>query len=484
MNEQKLNDFLKDLTCASDYRFLEQGKDDKELKNVCEKRGIAFPNIDLAVLKIVYGYVNRTNLNGCNLPREEVEKALPTIIGKAIDFDHVRERVVGFLLDAKLEGDEIIAYGAFFKSSLGEDFELIKELFDRKNLAVSFEAWGQREFNDDGKTYNLKDIIFCGLGLLINTKPAFPGAGVVEMANKRVLEFAKLDDKKTFIHEGTKEDMLKAEEVKAKKLEASRLYTWDMESIMRIGAEVICPMCKSQGTIEVNEINFKQNNMDATCWMCNADMNIVLTPKSTMMLKDTASRTISKIVQKEKKEEGTMSEVKTETPSIEKAEDLIKDEEVIKTEEETVEKAEVEEVVVETIEEVIKEAEVEVKAEEVAQKTEEVANAEVEALKKELATLKEQLVKARDEGKIIGERRSFLGEFAKDMSDDDVLDMIKFENASLKKKVAELESKKAVKEEANAKKEETPLEIGSKDKQKNSEIDVLANRVRTRAFSV
>ena len=197
-----------------------------------------------------------------------------------------------------------------------------------------------------------------------------------------------------------------------------------------------------------------------------------------------------------------MSEVKTETPSIEKAEELIKDEEIIKSESETVEKAEVEEVVVETIEEVVKEAEVEVKAEEAKEAVEEAKKDVVECpncgsivekdkVKKcgsEEASqdvLKQAIEKARAEGKVIGERRSLLGDYAKDMSDDDVLDAVKFENASLKKRVAELESSKEVKEVASIiKKDETPLEIGSKDKQKSSEIDALASNVRKRAFSI
>jgi hypothetical protein len=261
-------------------------------------------------------------------------------------------------------------------------------------------------------------------------------------------------------------------------------------------------MCKQQGTVSINSIDFEDNEIEGTCWNCNCEMEIELTPQSTMVLPEESSkRTIKNIKMVGKKEEGSMSEVKTETPSIEKAEELIKDEEVIQNEAEPVEKAEVEEVVVETIEEVVKEAEVEVKAEE-AKQVEEAKKDMVECpncgsmvgkdkMKKcgsEEASqdvLKQAIEKARAEGKVIGERRSFLGDYAKDMSDDDVLDAVKFENASLKKKVAELEASKEVKEVASiTKKDETPLEIGSKDKQKSSEIDALASNVRKRAFSI
>ena len=96
---------------------------------------------------------------------------------------------------------------------------------------------------------------------------------------------------------------------------------------------------------------------------------------------------------------------------------------------------------------------------------------------------------ARDEGKKIGLRRSLLGDFAKDMSDDDVLDETKFENASLKKEIADLKAgKTVVKETATviSKKETTPLEIGSKDNEttQGSEISALAKKVRKTAFNI
>ena len=97
--------------------------------------------------------------------------------------------------------------------------------------------------------------------------------------------------------------------------------------------------------------------------------------------------------------------------------------------------------------------------------------------------------KARDEGKTIGERRSLLGDFAKDMTDNDVLDNTKFENASLKKELADIKAGKVVPVKEVAKvivKDKTPLEIGSKDKEVHnaSEIKTLAKNVRKMAFNV
>jgi len=200
MNVELLNKFLEDLSYYSEYEFLEEATN-KELQTVAKKFGIKIPNNDLAIFKCIYAYVDRANKNGCILPREEVEKAITSLRGKPIDYDHVRQRTVGYWLDAKLEKDKIIAYGIFFKSNLQDDYELIKDLLKKNNLKISFEAWGNREHLNDG-TYNLRDIEFCGGALLLTTKPAFEGAEVMEIAKEKVLEFASvMTPPKSFVKE-------------------------------------------------------------------------------------------------------------------------------------------------------------------------------------------------------------------------------------------------------------------------------------------
>lgn len=476
MDVVKLKEFCQALSKDTKYSFLEAGKDDDELKKVAEKRGITLPALDLAVFKGVFAFTEKTNLNGCSLPTAEVEKSLHTLVGKAIDFDHIRNRIVGFWADAELIGNTIFAYGIFFKGNLGDDYELVKELLSKNQLGISFEAYGNREFKDDD-TYDLKDIEWAGGGLLINTKPAFPGAGVIEMASqKRILELANTMTEPTSYIKSMED----------KKLEQSRLYTWDMETIMRMGAEIECPMCKAVGCNTVNEIDFKENSMHATCWMCNCDMEIEMTPKASIVLKDTASRTIKEVTKVEKTEEKVMSKVTDASSTA-----LIKDEEQIAVVDSKADVAVddvaneqvVEGEVTKTIDELVKEAEAEVTSiDKVAEVVVDKVNDEVEAIKAELATIKAQLEKARDEGKLIGQRRSMLGEYAKDMSDDDVLDAVKFENASLRKKVAELESKGS--SDVVIEKSSVALEVGSKTEKKEDEIGSFAKNVRKLAFNL
>ena len=499
MSKISFEEIAKTLTFGFDYSFLEVGKDDQELAKIAEKRGLHLPCNDLAIFKGKFAFTDRTNLNGCSLPKEEVTKSLHTLIGKAIDFDHIRERIVGFWLDAEVIADTIYAYGAFFKANLAEDYTLVKSLMDSNNLGISFEAYGNREFKDDG-SYDLNDIEWAGGALLINTEPAFPGAGVLEMSQKRVLEFANtMTEPTTYIKSN-----------EARKVEKSRLYVEDMESIMRMLYEVQCPMCKSIGSFDVNEIDFKTNTSECTCWMCNANLAVEMTPKSTMMLpdKEHSSRTLIKVVKKSseqmKKEESEMSEVKKDAPSIANAEEKPVEKPVEKT-------AKVEAVVEEekvTIAEAIAEAEAEIETEEevtevepeVKVETEEVvpeevvpevvdkvepvvvSTEEVATLKNKILELEQKLTKARDEGKVIGKRKMFLADYAKDMTDDDILDDVKYDNASLRKKVAELEANQNV-EVSNVKKD-VALEIGSKDNKPTSEIDEYAKKVRKRAFNL
>lgn len=284
----QIEKFLSDMSYNASFRMLDFGnsKDKEKLLEVAEANGLVMPSQDLAIFECLYAFTDRQNKNGCTLPKAEVEKALKTLKGKSIDLDHFRKSVVGHWLEGKLDGDKIIAYGAIFKGSFHEDFDVIKELFNKGNLAVSFEAWGQRVPNKTG--YDLTDIEFAGGALLLKSEPAFDGAGVLELAKSKVLEFAKvMTAPNEFIREqGTDKD-----------LEEARFYVHDMQGIMRNLGEVNCPSCEEQGMMDPLMIDYQHNKAKTKCINCGGEAMVDLTPPATLTKKGRKIQKMTAIAQ-------------------------------------------------------------------------------------------------------------------------------------------------------------------------------------------
>jgi hypothetical protein len=112
----------------------------KELQILAEKRGITLPDPDLAILKTYYAEIGVANRNGVLLEKVDVEKSLPTLIGKQVNFNHVgASQVCGYILDAKLEGKMIVVYACIFKSLFKKEFDKVQEKFKNNDLTVSFD---------------------------------------------------------------------------------------------------------------------------------------------------------------------------------------------------------------------------------------------------------------------------------------------------------------------------------------------------------
>lgn len=273
--------FLREFTYGAKYEFLDESKNKDELNEIAQKRGIKLPCHDLSIFKCTYAYLDSANKNGCILPKQEVEKALDTLISKAIDFDHLREKVVGHWVDAKIEKDKIIAYGVFYKGNFSEDYDLIKEMMTKDILAISFEAWGTKEALDSGE-YNLNNIEFAGGALLIKTNPAFPGSKVIEMSNQeRVLEFASFMKAPTeFLHKSEDKPMKKNE-----RMEKSRLYLDQIQAVYDVLASVECPSCKEKSLGSLEMIDLELQIVRVKCWTCDAIVKADLTPAVELIKK-------------------------------------------------------------------------------------------------------------------------------------------------------------------------------------------------------
>jgi hypothetical protein len=429
--------FLEDLTFNSTYELMEFSKDNDELKEIAIKRGIQLPSKDIAIFKCTYAMIDEENRNGCTLPKKEVKKALKTLVGKAVDKDHLRKSTIGYWLDAQLDEGNIIAYGAFWKSNFSEDYEEIKKRMLDGSMKISFEAWGDRKITE-GKSYELHNIEFAGGALLFDTIPAFPDAEVLEFSTKKgqILEFAKLIE-----NAKSEEKIMKEEEMEESKLN----FYYDQEFIGRIMMETECSTCKAKGFNDILSVDFENSKVKTKCYQCNEIALYDLKPSSVIIKKgkkpETAKKDIN-ITDSNAKE----SEVKKEGGNI--VDELIKKynkasvDELAKFIDETLASLSAKETENATLK---SEKEALTKTVEESKLIIENAKLETEKIKTEFANVKEELDKriSAEKAAFVKARRDEIGEeFAKELSDEDIQNDLKFENAKLKKELSAAKQEK------------------------------------------
>jgi len=432
MSKNRIPLFFDGLTNGTTYRFLEQGKDDNELDAIAKEKDLQLPSNDIAIFKGRYALVDEENLNKCTLPRKEVEKALNTINGKALDKDHMRRSVIGHWLCGKIEGDEIICYGAFLKSNFPEEYEEVKDKMKKGEMKISFEAWGEKANVTDKGSYDLVNIEFAGGAFLFETDPACPKA--------EVLEFARVmtdEEKSKFIN--ANKEMVKGTDKTVEKeriLNKAKFSLFDADSIYRILYEVTeCSSCKAEYPIfDILSINFEDSTLKVRACCCDSKQNISLRPTVEITKKGKNKASNEAEDKKEKKGGNTLMD------------------EMLKK----YAKTDVNELVTyldATIDEI--KASVVVKDEEIATLTtekDELTKSLDEAKKtSEEATQKLNEKLEAEKAAEIAKRRDELGEEAcKDVSDEDIMNEDKFSLLKANKKIAELEKSTEIKEPVKA----------------------------------
>lgn len=415
---------------SSNYAELIVGKDDNELKEIAEKHYIQLPAKDLAMFKCIFAYVDRENLNGCTLPKAEAELALASLTGKAVDFDHYRRTTVGHWLEAKLEDNKIIAYGVFYKGNHEEAYVELHNIIEKSELGVSFEAWGDKSGND--RHYTLSNIEFAGGALLPTTKPAFPGARVLELANQR--------------------------KEKTKELHESSFSVYDFDVIMRLLMEAKAPEGEDDfGWFDIEKIDFINNTVYASWFPSMNKYEIKLDPK----VRKSSEQGFIKVLKSSKSDDSVKNDMEVSKEMEQELKDLKAQLEVL-TASVTAKDAEI--------------ASMKKSLDEVTAQLEQ-SKVEVETVKSELEKAKTEqkdaVEKAAKEAKLIAERRSELGEFAKDSKDEDLLDEKAYIILQKDKKIAELEK-------SSTKGGGEDLETGSR--KKDSELQKKTSKVREYAF--
>lgn len=205
--------FLQDVKKNSEVIILEQAsKERKELIEIARKRGIIITkdDKDLGVVKGIYCFTDLKNENNQQVPTDEIIKALPGIVGKAMDVDHLREQIVGFFIgyDFIMKEKKAIAYAVFFKSNFPKLWEKINKLHGKKKLSFSFELWAdknKRKILDNG-VEELHSISVAGGALVLeegDTRPAFPEAKILNLAME---DYKKTIDNKYLVYASQHKD--------------------------------------------------------------------------------------------------------------------------------------------------------------------------------------------------------------------------------------------------------------------------------------
>lgn len=167
--------------------------DEQTIQEVAERVGIQLPSNNVALFQSVYANANEeANLNGVRLTLEAVEKAIPTLIGAQANLNHSADDapygagfLVGIILAAWIDANkDINIIFSFAKNVYQEDYQRAIDLMQAGKLSVSFELLAERDSQEhkaDG-TVLLHDVEFTGVGLLLDSNPAYPKAKVYEMA--------------------------------------------------------------------------------------------------------------------------------------------------------------------------------------------------------------------------------------------------------------------------------------------------------------
>jgi len=224
----EVQEFLNDFEENSETIILEEGSKEKnEIEKIAEARGIKIKGSrDLAVFKTIYAFTDQPNSNGAILPKKELLRVLPQIVGKPININHERRFVVGHYIDYryKQKDSQINAYGIYYKTNFEKEFEEAKTLMKKKKLSTSFEIWSpkdKRTIKEDG-SYELHQMEIAGGALIYedkNNEPAFKDAKVLAIAkNKKELNLelvyaSKHKEDEIITCKNGKCELVKAEEI-------------------------------------------------------------------------------------------------------------------------------------------------------------------------------------------------------------------------------------------------------------------------------
>lgn len=173
-------------------------QEEKVLNDVLDKLGIVHPNPVLGFFHFVYSPIEEANLNGVRLAEKAVEISLPQLKQCQCNINHLRLAGCGSILDSWVNtNNEIEIIVSFFKNLFPKEYAHAMELYNKNKLFVSFELCtnpNSVETLPDG-TKRVHEISWEGVGILMDVAPAYPAARALETASKIIEDFMAQEDK-------------------------------------------------------------------------------------------------------------------------------------------------------------------------------------------------------------------------------------------------------------------------------------------------
>ena len=446
-------------------------KSKSPISKVVEDLGINYPNESLGFLHAVYAKVDgKTPNKNKVILAKTVKDDVSQLRFTQANINHKRAGyVIGTILDSWVNDktDEIEIVFSFYKSLYPSQWETVEKAIEDGEMSVSFELMVEKEdivYLNDG-VRKLKQVTFDGVGLLFpGVTPAYPNAKVLESANAII---SSVFDNKTLLCASVKEAVNKIEIMLAKitkgtnkmdkKLKDALMAKFKEEVTVDLGEEAVKDWseeqweaelekrasaedeakaeetvedeAKAEETVEdeakAEETVEAKEDYECKCVDCGKII------KSSEHCKDIkCSECGGEMRRKDRPGDGQNKA--SEEPEIEKVvmerEAVIKEKVILEPDKETVES---------DSEIVTKRDGKEITKEKV--KTETVYTyAQVEEIK---AKYEKEIKFLKENAKQVISVRAELGDFVKDLADEDLLDETKLENARLKKRIAELEGK-------------------------------------------
>jgi hypothetical protein len=124
------------------------------------------------------------------LPKSVAEKALPTLIGMAIDFTpdlsgHDAQSKIGLITEANISGDAIDIGGFFYASDFPGEVKRIRE--EKARMGFSYEC--QAQISDlKADPWIIKDCIFTGAAVLYKDKAAYTSTALHAQKEEKIME--------------------------------------------------------------------------------------------------------------------------------------------------------------------------------------------------------------------------------------------------------------------------------------------------------